>query len=243
MSSDLRKYCVYLITCLVNGKQYGGQTGQNPKRRFLQHKRDASKGRGATIGEAIREHGSSNFSFVILREGLTKKQADEEERLVVRTLLLQDAEFGYNVARGGSGYGLKKRKIVNDKAVAKAYLSGLSTTEVGKKFGIDNSTVGLWLRDLGIEARPAAPRKKPTPDGQIVSFYRSGVSTEEIGKMMNVSHSTVASRLKFLGEPLRPAKKELNISVERMHELHQNDIPLYQIATLAEQLRRLFEAG
>jgi DNA-directed RNA polymerase specialized sigma24 family protein len=224
----LRRYCSYILTDLTNGKQYGGQTGQKPKRRFGQHKRDGLRGKGALIGQAIREHGPENFVFSVIREGLTKKEADYEERTIVRTFLLRDPEFGYNVSRGGSGEGTKKRRYVDDRAVAEAYLSGLSTTEVGKRFGVDSSTIGLWLHDMGVEVRKAAPKKKAVSDEEVVSMYTGGLSTIQIAEKVGLSPATIQNRLKSSKVPIRSVGGSLAEN-QRIVDLYQQGLSLNEV--------------
>lgn len=54
---------IYKITNLINGKQYVGQTIQEPKLRFRAH---CAKSRKSAINSAIQKYGRKNFKFEIL---------------------------------------------------------------------------------------------------------------------------------------------------------------------------------
>jgi hypothetical protein len=52
---------VYVITNLINGKQYVGQTIQSVAKRFKQHSSDNRSGRH--MHASIKFHGEENFSI------------------------------------------------------------------------------------------------------------------------------------------------------------------------------------
>lgn len=59
--------CIYLITCLVNGKKYVGQHNKpDPKKRFKKHIWSAENNSSHIIHNAIRLYGKDNFKIEIL---------------------------------------------------------------------------------------------------------------------------------------------------------------------------------
>lgn len=95
---------VYVITCLINKKQYIGQT-KDPENRRKEHffiSQSRPPKRRQVIHEAIGKYGIENFTFEVVSEHLTEIEAYEEEH----RLILQKRAEGiklYNMNDGGIG--------------------------------------------------------------------------------------------------------------------------------------------
>ena len=87
---------VYLLTNLVNGKYYIGQTTDYAQR-MGQHSRTKVK---TPLACAIRAHGWENFSREILGEAEDKESLDNLEKLWM--IVSNATEIGYNLKEGGS---------------------------------------------------------------------------------------------------------------------------------------------
>ena len=89
---------IYVITNMLNGKQYVGQTWHSIQRRWRQHCRDNRK----PLGRSIRKHGECNFSIetVTMVSG-TQADVDAAETIEIsrRNTLMPN---GYNIRLGGS---------------------------------------------------------------------------------------------------------------------------------------------
>lgn len=92
-----RAYIVYKHTS-PSGKVYIGITKQDPQRRwqggigYKQHPHFA---------RAIEKYGWNNFSHEIVTDGLTKEEAQNKERELIRELNATDRNYGYNMTFGG----------------------------------------------------------------------------------------------------------------------------------------------
>lgn len=95
MKSDDKKYIVYLST-FPNGKKYCGQTSRTLKERQL-------SGYRYYIGAAIQKYGWDNIHVEILKENLTKQEADKFEKWVIQHFDLRNRAKGYNLVKGGDG--------------------------------------------------------------------------------------------------------------------------------------------
>lgn len=106
-------YIVYKHINKINGKVYIGQTALNVERRWR-------NGKGYKTGvfkKAIEKYGWNNFEHIIVRDKLSK----EEANLLEVSLIRKYKELGicYNITDGGEGaYGYKhteesKKKISN----------------------------------------------------------------------------------------------------------------------------------
>lgn len=101
---------VYIITCLVTGKRYVGQTvRKNPLRRFASHFW-AGRSRSA-LRSAIEKYGRSAFEFDIIYRASSQKDLNSAEvRLIERLGTLSPG--GYNLRSGGDGGGRHSRKTI-----------------------------------------------------------------------------------------------------------------------------------
>lgn len=90
-------YCVYMHT-LPNGKVYIGLTSREPEERW-------QGGRGYKRNHAffteILYYGWANIKHEILFSGLTKAQADTEEKRLIKLYKSDQIEYGYNLQTGG----------------------------------------------------------------------------------------------------------------------------------------------
>lgn len=88
---------IYVITNVITGTQYVGQSS-NAQKRFLTHKQAKD---GTIFHQAIRNYGSENFFMEILEEQI--ENFNEREKYWIEKLnTLYPA--GYNMTKGGEGY-------------------------------------------------------------------------------------------------------------------------------------------
>lgn len=93
---------IYLITNLINGKCYIGQTVQYyPIQRWLKHCQLANKGDKRPLYHSIRKNGRRNFSFQILWHAFSKDALDLMENVFIKEYQSM-APFGYNLHEGGA---------------------------------------------------------------------------------------------------------------------------------------------
>lgn len=229
---DEKKYCVYLITNMLDGKQYAGKTKLTVKGRFNQHKSEARKGNERYICRAIRKHGESNFKVCCIREKLTLKEANREEKFLIKILNLANDSFGYNLTLGGDGVipneatvekmkrnsGMRRWDLP-DEEMSRLYKSGMSAIEIGKKFNCGHTAVRRHLRWMGVEIRTVKEwRNVKTPeersefclkrrhlDNHILSrLYSEGWTQQQIANQFNVALTTVFRRIAKTNLPKRP---------------------------------------
>ena len=86
---------IYVITNLLNGMQYVGQTTRSVEQRFKEHLKADSY-----IGCALRDFGAENFSVEIVAECASKKELNEKEIFFIEKFDCM-APNGYNLTAGG----------------------------------------------------------------------------------------------------------------------------------------------
>ena len=95
---------VYSIYCHTSpsGKKYIGQA-KDIKKRWLVNGNGKQYKNCKVFYSAIKKYGWKNFEREIIASNLTKKEADNFEKLLIEKLDTQNREKGYNRADGGSG--------------------------------------------------------------------------------------------------------------------------------------------
>ena len=147
-------YAIYIITNILNAKQYVGITN-NLERRWARHK---GANEGQFIHRAIKKHGVNNFVFTHFADAFSVESAKILERMLIvehNTL----APHGYNLTAGGDGtFGRKlseetkaKIKATNKKtwaneALRKSTAKSISRAKMGKptgRKGVPNGLKGM----------------------------------------------------------------------------------------------------
>ena len=96
---------VYLITNLLDDKQYVGQTTRTLEERFSEHSEADS-----LLGRAIQRDGAENFSREVLAECETPEELDTQERFYIKKLDCKHPK-GYNLTDGGRRSRSSKTKV------------------------------------------------------------------------------------------------------------------------------------
>ena|ERR1700733_163764 len=101
---------IYIITNLLSGKRYVGQTMQTLEKRWKEHLRDARNGRTCPLHAAIRKYGPESFSIeVLVFCGESELNPLEKFAILIFNSLV-DNRSGYNVTEGGHDNGRKRKR-------------------------------------------------------------------------------------------------------------------------------------
>lgn len=98
----MKNFTVYKHINKINGKIYIGITSQKAERRWG----GGSKYYTQHFGRAIKKYGWENFEHIIIAENLTKEDACELERLLIKVHDSTNPQKGYNETIGGEGGGM-----------------------------------------------------------------------------------------------------------------------------------------
>ena len=91
-------YIVYMHINKTNRKKYIGITSNRPCIRW--HRGEGYKCQ-KRFYNAIKSYGWDGFEHIILRQGLSKQEAEHEETLLIAKYESNDMRFGYNIENGG----------------------------------------------------------------------------------------------------------------------------------------------
>jgi len=128
-------YSIYLITNLVNGKQYVGYTEKTPLERFDVHCQSAFRDSQSYFHKAIRKYGRKNFIVECLYQTNDKEHALEEmEEHFIREYNCHFKDgIGYNMTYGGQG-GDNSQSPNFISSLEKRNISGENNWRYGKTF-------------------------------------------------------------------------------------------------------------
>ena len=135
------KYIIYMHKLKKDNRVYIGITCQNPKKRW-------QNGLGYVHSRyfynAIKKYGWNNFEHIILLQNLTKEEAEQKEKELIKLYKSNFKGYGFNINEGGFAPAMteeQKRKISNSekgKIVPKEVRGKISKThkELFMKYGL-----------------------------------------------------------------------------------------------------------
>ena len=198
------RFCVYLVTNRVSGKQYVGFTSQRPSVRWGAHKTCARKGSPFRFHVAIREHGEASFDFeVIVRCDSAEVATRLEAHWIAK---LKTVEAGYNTfataGRVPNGYRHSAHSIASMKEACK----GRTPSPLAIRRSKEVRAAGL--SDKAIANLTAAARKRRAENPATASFIEtcrtSGLDRyareRAAGIVRTASEETIAKRVPQLIE-------------------------------------------
>lgn len=140
------KYCVYAHTNKLNGKIYIGLTSMKPEARWRKGK--GYKG-GTYFRNAIDKYGWDNFKHEVLKDNLTKEEANHFEKYYIAFYNSTDRRYGYNISSGGERGGhpqtLETRKKISENGFHKGMKGKKHSDDT--KIRMSQTRVGMRLSD------------------------------------------------------------------------------------------------
>lgn len=108
---------------------------------------------------------------------------------------------------------------LNDEEIKRLYVKeGLTTHQIGEKFGVGHATIGRRLKKQGIKLRSKGNGRDDLDDEEIKRLYvEEGLSTYQIGEKFETSPNTIDMRLKKQGIKLRGKSKNTS-NYYRVHK-------------------------
>lgn len=102
---------IYLITNIIDGKQYVGQTTESLNRRWKRHCVKAnSRNNNMVVSRAIKKYGRENFTITQIDSANSLEELNAKEQYHINRLKCCTPD-GYNVEAGGSGPGKMSEEL------------------------------------------------------------------------------------------------------------------------------------
>lgn len=95
----MNNYSVYIHTNLLNNKKYVGLTKQPVEKRWGKGGNNYSG--SPRFFSAIQKYGWDNFKHEVIESNLSREDACNLEKELIKNLKTQESEFGYNISEGG----------------------------------------------------------------------------------------------------------------------------------------------
>ena len=126
----MKKYCIYIHKNKINNKIYVGQTCKNVWGRWGLNGQQYCYSENNKFGKAIKKYGFENFDHIIIKENLSKEEANELEKQLI--VFYDSFKNGYNSTTGGDGGGFIGHKHKKD-SIIKMVKKGKENGMYGKK--------------------------------------------------------------------------------------------------------------
>ena len=144
---------IYLITNLINGKKYVGQTLITVDQRWKKHCSVARTQPGVSgIDGAIRKYGEENFSVDTIKE-CPVDELDKWEIYYIKhynTFQGDNADIGYNITLGGQGGYLYE---IDEDEMLQMYINGATAKEIAEYYNCSDRTIGNRLKKYNIDTK------------------------------------------------------------------------------------------
>lgn len=160
---------VYVITNILNGKQYVGVTEGSLKERYRLHLKDCKTDRckNRPLYYDMNKYGAENFSIEELEECNNKDKFDRECYWINK---LDTYKNGYNLTYGGSG-----KQFYNHKEIADKYLELGKMSDVCDFYNCDIHTVRSACKKYGINITSSQEINKSCNSKSVVMLdYNNG---------------------------------------------------------------------
>ena len=147
-------YCkIYKITNNKTGKIYIGQTTKEIDERLKQHFVKArQKKDNNNLHNSMRKHGFKNFTIELIEDNIPLKLVIQKEFEYIKKF--DSVNKGYNMKYLNEDPRYKTLVFLEKEELEDLYINqGLSTIQIGKMFGVVNTTVGNRLKFFGIPTR------------------------------------------------------------------------------------------
>lgn len=173
---NTKTYSVYVHTNLTNNKKYFGITSRQPEERW--GKDGCNYRQTPHFWSAICKYGWDSFSHIILLTNLTREEACNAERALIKEYQTQDNKYGYNILDGGEVT-----------TIPESVRKKMSVSMIGNKNGFGKPCSEEKKKKIGDAQRG---RKFTTEHRNRISLAKIGKSheppSEETRKKISNSH-------------------------------------------------------
>ena len=230
---------IYLITNLVNGKVYVGQTRQKLWKRWSGHKADAKADIQFPLYHAMRKYGIDSFEIKEIASCETQEWADylEEVYILIHDSLVSGK--GYNVRKGGN----TSTPADSTREGARKWHTGRKHSdetkkligEAGRKAWAEGRQVGRPHTEQARHNMREAKNLKKNNRGDknlhdelLVFLYNNRVTIEAMAEHFGVNRKTIIKHIRFTQLPVHKPEQKY-IDEELLEKLYMEGVSVLEI--------------
>lgn len=141
------KYIIYMHKLKSDNRVYIGITCQKPKKRW---QRGLGYKHSSYFYNAINKYGWDNFEHIILFQDLTKEEAENKEKELIKLYKSNIKGYGFNINEGGFAPTMTEEQKIK-----------ISNSEMGKKVTLDTKKkLSKKIKEYYIKNGPTENMKK-----------------------------------------------------------------------------------
>ena len=192
---------IYVITNLITGTQYVGQS-KDAKKRFNAHKKAKDN---TLLHQAIITYGADVFELEVLDSQV--ENFNEREKYWIKKLNTMYPN-GYNMTKGGEGYPHPNGELCYQAKLSQKELkeivnllknTTLTQTQIGEKYNVEQELISnINVRRTYFNNEYGYPIRKSTEQIKIINLIKEKLSNtiltlQNIADLYNVSKATVSA--------------------------------------------------
>lgn len=185
---------IYLITNLVNGKLYVGQTIRSIEERWKNHTDDI------VVDRAIKKYGVKNFKIEQILSCSSQKELDFWENFLIKLLDTKNPNIGYNIKDGGASgaHSEETKKLISES-------SRLMWKDPNKKAEISRS-ISKKLKEVhpkGMLGKSHRDNTKQLMSRRRKEFYKNPETEKTRGAVAEKARNQIYKQIEILGCGIR----------------------------------------
>lgn len=214
---------IYMITNIVNGKIYIGQTTGTVRDRFLRHISEALRKKQGCyyFQNAIKKYGKESFVYESICYCFSEEEFNYAERSLIKEYNSTNMNVGYNISPGGSGIAVYNR----DKR---------SSSQKGKKRSAETrEKIRIAVKNSPIKRIPPSPKGRKQRFCDIVKRRLTRIKNQMAKEKVINPKITRIAKEKIIKPKIIYVTKEKIIKPKAIPKMPPNELRKKQVLQIS----------